>query len=194
MGKIEFEKLSRENLEIAVKIQNDIFPLENGSEDLKESISGEASAQYSLLKYWLAKIKEKYVGICGLYAYKDFPKDAWLGWFGVIEDERGKGYATNILNFSMAQAKQLGFETLRLYTDEQDNATAVKLYDKFGMKSEIYDNPDDVHFEISKTLIFSKSLTDQPTTLWNNKNLYLNAHEGKNGQSVSLNFEHERSI
>jgi RimJ/RimL family protein N-acetyltransferase len=82
----------------------------------------------------LAKVNNEYIGICGLYAYKSAPKDAWLGWFGVVESARGKGYATKILEFSMQQAKKLGFETLRLYTDEEDNASAIKLYNKFGMK------------------------------------------------------------
>ena len=177
---MEFEVLSKENLDIAIKIQHNIFPLENGSEDLKETINEGLPNHQFLQKYWLAKVNNKYVGICGLYAYKSAPKDAWLGWFGVVEDERRKGFATEILEFSMQQAKNLGFETLRLYTDEEDNASAIKLYDKFSMISEIYDNPEDVHFEISKTLIFSKSLTDKPTTLWNNKNLYVNAHDEKN--------------
>lgn len=177
---MEFELISKENLDIAIKIQNEIFPLENGSEDYKESISGELSCHRFLLKYWLAKVDNRYVGICGLYAYKFAPKDAWLGWFGVLENERRKGYATEILNFSMQLAKKLGFETLRLYTDEIDNANAVKLYKKFGMTCEIYDNPKDVHYEIGKTLIFSKSLSTKPITLWNNKNLYLNDHDKKN--------------
>ena len=177
---MEFEILSKENLDIAIKIQHEIFPLENGSEDLKETINEGLPNHQFLQKYWLAKVNNEYIGICGLYAYKSAPKDAWLGWFGVVESARGKGYTTKILEFSMQQAKKLGFETLRLYTDEEDNACAIKLYEKFGMISEIYDNPEDMHFEISKTLIFSKSLIDKSTTLWNNKNLYLNAHDEKN--------------
>jgi hypothetical protein len=31
----------------------------------------------------------------------------------------------------MQQAKKLGFETLRLYTDEEDNVGAIKLYNNF---------------------------------------------------------------
>jgi len=177
---MNFEILNEDNLEIAIQIQHEIFPLENGSEDIKETINNSLPKHQFLQKYWLAKVGNKYVGICGLYAYKSAPKDAWLGWFGVIERERGKGYATQILKYSMSKAKELGFETLRLYTDEEDNSNAIKLYQKFGMISEVYNNAEDVHFEISKTLIFSKSLTDKPITLWNNKNLYLNAHDVKN--------------
>ena len=177
---MEFEALTTENLDIAIKIQHDIFPLENGSEDIKETISGKLPSHQFLHKYWLPKINDKYIGICGIYAYKSAPKDAWLAWFGVVEDERGNGYATKILEFIMEKSKQLGFETLRLYTDEDDNANAINLYKKIGMISEEYNNPEDAHFEISRTLIYSKSLTDKPTTLWNNKNLSLHSHDLKN--------------
>ena len=184
---MEFEVLSKANLDIAINIQHDIFPLENGSEDLKETVNKSIPCHQSLQNYWLAKVNNKYVGICGLYAYKAYPKDAWLGWFGVVENERRKGYGTKILEFSMQQARQLGFETLRLYTDEEDNANAIKLYNKFGMIDEIYDNAVDVHFKISRTLILSKNLISKPTTLWNNKNLFLNAHDEKNKEQCINN-------
>ena len=180
INNLTFEVLDKNNIEFAIKMQKEIFPLENGSEDLKETINNQLPIHQFLQRYWLAKLDNKYVGICGLYAYNSAPKDAWLGWFGVVEDERGKGFATKILEFAMEQAKNLGFETFRLYTDEEDNAIAIKLYKKFNMITEVYDNPEDIHFEISKTLILSTSLTDKPTELWNNKNLYLNAHDKKN--------------
>ena len=55
-----------------------------------------------------------------------------------------------------------------------------KLYEKIGMIKEVYDNPEDIHFEVGNTLIFSISLTNAETRLWNNKNLFLNSHEEKN--------------
>ncbi len=177
---IDFELVSKDNIEKAIKIQHEIFPLENGSEDLKETVNNSVPSHQSLQKYWLVKDNNRYIGISGLYAYKAYPKDAWLGWFGVLENERHKGYATKILEFTIHYARQLGFESLRLYTDEEDNTQAINLYKKFGMISEPYNNPEDVHFEISKTLIFSTSLTKNPTTLWNNKNLHLGAHDEKN--------------
>ena len=131
--------------------------------------------------YFLAKVDGKVVGITGIYSYKIYPKDAWLGWFGVIDKERRKGYATEIINFTIEKAKEMGFETIRLYTDEEDNKDAVKFYEKLGMQSEIYDNAEDKHFEISKTLIFSKSLTQKPLEKWDNKNLFIGVHDLENG-------------
>jgi len=175
-----FEEVNNTNLDIAIKIQKEIFPLENGSDDLKTSITNNIPNYQFLQKYYLAKNENRVIGISGLYAYKAYPQDAWLRWFGVIDSERGKGYATQILKQSIQKAKEMGFETLRLYTDEEDNANAVKLYKKFGMVSEFYDNPDDKHFEIGKTLIFSISLNDKKVTPWNNKNLYLGLHDERN--------------
>ena len=174
-----YEELNFQNLKTAIAIQHEIFPLENGSEDIKSSLDNRPE-YYSTLNYWLPQIDGEYIGICGIYAYTEYPESAWLGWFGIREQYRKKGYATQILNFILEQAKNLGFKTLRLYTDEEDNSNAINLYKKFGMTSEIYDNPDDKHFEISKTIIFSKSLTSAPVQLWNNKNLYLNIHDEKN--------------
>ena len=80
----------------------------------------------------------------------------------------------------MNKMKELGFETIRLYTDEEDNSYAIKLYTKLGFVMEVYNNPDDIHFEISKTLIFSKNLLGKETKLWNNQNLGLSMHDKKN--------------
>lgn len=175
-----FEEITNKNFERAVKIQNDIFPLENGSQDLRDSIDGTIPKYQFLQKYWLVNVKGEYIGICGLYAYNDYPKDAWLGWFGVVENQRRKGYGTQILQKVFEMASSLGFENLRLYTDEEGNAIAVKLYKKLGMTSEVYDNPDDVHFEIGRTLILSKSLMGNKVSLWNNKNIYLGVHDKRN--------------
>lgn len=176
------EEVNIHNIDIAIDIQHSIFPLENGSQDLIDSINNNIPKHQFLSKYYLAKYNNEYIGICGLYAYNDYPTDAWLGWFGVIEKERNKGYGTNILKKCFLKAKKQGFENIRLYTDEIDNANAIKLYKKFGMIHEIYNNPKDIHFEIGNTLIFSKNLYNKPVDLWNNKYLYLDIHDENNNQ------------
>jgi len=176
---MEIELLNSENIDVAIKMQKEWFPFENGSEDLKEAVDNVCPPHQFFQRYWLVKVDEKYIGLFGFYSYKHSPKDAWLGWFGVVEDERRKGYGTKILINAMDIARELGFETLRLFTDDEDNYIAVRLYKKLGMLEEEYVN-EDIHFKLGKTLIFSKSLTAKKTTLWNNKNLYLNSHEEKN--------------
>ena len=170
---MDIELLNNDNISDAIKMQKDLFPLENGSEDLKEALNNVCPPHQFFQRYWLVKVGVKYVGIFGFYAYKHSPKDAWLGWYGVVEDERKKGYGKQILLEAMKIARDLGFDTLRLFTDEEDNDKAVLLYKKLEMLEEEYVNPADCHYEVGRTLIFSKSLTDKITKPWNNKNLYL---------------------
>ena len=177
----DIEKVDENNIDIAIKVQNTIFPEESGAEDIRQSLNGGENNEHKFKIYFLAKVDGKVVGITGLYAYKVYPKDAWLGWFGVLEEERRKGYATEIVNFTMQKAKEMGYQSLHLYTDEEDNKDAVKFYEKLGMQVEEYSNEEDNHFEISRTLIFSKSLTEKPLEMWNNKNLFLNVHDCENG-------------
>ena len=75
----------------------------------------------------------------------------------------------------------MGFENLRLYTDELDNAIAIKLYEKSGMTKEFYKNKKDQHYEVGKTVICSINLYGEKVALWNNKNLYLSLHDKHNG-------------
>jgi len=57
---MNFEILNEDNLEIAIQIQHEIFPLENGSEDIKETINNSLPKHQFLQKYWLAKVGNKY--------------------------------------------------------------------------------------------------------------------------------------
>ncbi len=45
---------------------------------------------------------------------------------------------------------------------------------------EIYNNKRDKHYEVGRTLIFSKSLINKNIKNWCNKNLYLNIHDKQN--------------
>ncbi len=176
---MKLEKVNQKNKETAIKMQREIFPLEDGSKSIIDSVNGTPASHLFMLDYWLVKQNEKYIGICGLYAYKAYKQDAWLGWFGITKSERRKGFGSKVLSLMMEQAKAKGFENLRLYTDEVDNQDAVKLYEKFGMTKEIYKNADDVFFEMSDTLIFSKNLNGENARLWNNKFLNIAYYEIK---------------
>ena len=174
---MEYKVIDNKNIDIAVEIQKIIFPMDPGEKALRIAANNKCYSDLSMLKYWLVENKGKVIGICGLYSYKSTPKDVWLGWFGVLEDERGKGYGKEILNYMIQSAKDLGYENFRLYTDEIANEKAIKLYEKIGMTREEYLNPEDKHFKFSNTLIFSKSLVKDTVDLWNNKNLFLGLYE-----------------
>ena len=179
--KIKVHKVNSKNLNKAIKIQKAIFPLENGGKDLFDSVQGKPLHFLEKAEYFIVDADDKTVGICGIYSYKDYKNDAWLGWYGIVEEERQKGYGTKAFNYILTRAKERGFEHLRLYTDEIDNAKAIKLYEKMGMTKETYQNEKDSHYEVGQTLIFSKNLIGKKVALWNNKNLYLGLHDEHNG-------------
>ena len=177
---VTLEKVCKRNINRAISLQNTIFPLENGTRDITNSVTNDIASYYSLHKHWIIKADGKDVGIAGLYAYKDYPNDVWMAWFGIIKTERKKGYASITFKKMLEKCKKLGFATFRLYTDDVENNVAVSFYNKMGMTSEIYNNPNDVHREIGNTLIFSLSLTDKPVAKWNNQYLYLSDHDKLN--------------
>ncbi|HBY20179.1 MAG: hypothetical protein A2Y24_02025 [Clostridiales bacterium GWE2_32_10] len=172
---LRYEKLTKENLDLATEVQNKIFPDENGKKNFIDSI-GEHIYRKELI-FWIVFKEKNPIGIIGLYAYHEYPEDGWMGWYGVLPEQTGKGYGSEVFDFFENYAKENRYKNIRLYTDELDNEIATKLYYKKGMISEVYKNKDDVFYEVSNTLIFSKSLTDQPVEKWNNKYLGLNEQE-----------------
>lgn len=100
--------------------------------------------------------------------------DAWLGWFGILPEFRKKGYGSIVFDETVSLAKQKGYKSFRLYSEEYFT-DAHRLYRSKGMISEIYNNIDDKDpYEPDvTTLIFSMSLTDEKIELWNNKILGL---------------------
>lgn len=174
---LQFAPICKENLETAIQIQKALFPQEEGKQDLIDSMNASPPPHQFLQKHWVASLGKTPIGIVGLYAYKAYPKDAWLGWYGVLEEYRNRGFGHKIFDFAKDEARRLGFENLRLYTDEEDNFVATKLYEKLGMESEYYENSNDKYYTASRVLIFSTSLTSKPCKKWNSKNLSLGSHE-----------------
>lgn len=177
---VELEKVCKKNLNRAILLQNSIFPKENGTRDITNSVTNDIVSYFSLHKHWIVKVDGNDVGITGLYAYRDYPQDVWMAWFGIIKTEREKGYASIAFKKMLGKARKLGFKTLRLYTDDIENNVAVNFYNKMGMTSEIYNNSNDIHREIGNTLIFSISLDNKPIAKWDNKYLYLSEHDKLN--------------
>jgi GNAT superfamily N-acetyltransferase len=88
------------------------------------------------MRYWLAIDHEtgQVIGTTGLYSYPDDPKALWLGWMCVDPDHRGKGIGRQLLDFSLAQAREEGATHLRLYTSNHPNEAAAQLlYESRGM-------------------------------------------------------------
>ena len=94
---LRYEKVDSDNLELAVNIQNTIFPLEDGRENYIEGINNDPYRK-EMVNY-IAYDGKIPIGVVGLYAYNEYPFDAWLSWFGVLENHREKGYGSKMFDF-----------------------------------------------------------------------------------------------
>lgn len=170
--KLRFEEVTKENLEIAVSVQNEIFPLEDGRDNYIEGI--ENNSYRKEMVNFIVYTLDKPIGVVGLYSYKEYPNDAWLSWFGVLEKYQNKGFGSLIFDFFEELARDKGYNAIRVYTSEEFDR-AMRLYKDKGMINERYSNKLECDAINEETVIFSKSLTSKKIDLWNNKFLELTA-------------------
>ncbi len=161
-------KITKENLAYAIQIQEEIFPDESGRVNFEESIAG--TQEYD---YYLLYEEENCVGVIGLYAYPCDAESGWLGWFGIRKPFRKKHLGTEAIKIFEDLAVKRGYKYARLYTDEYENDVAISFYRSNGYSCEKYINEEDPACLKYRMLIFSKSLTDDPVPLCNNKNIHL---------------------
>lgn len=76
---IFFKKLNTDNLDLICKIQNTIFPLEDGRQNFIEQINKAAYRKEQ--DYYIVYLESEPIGVTGIYSYHEYPDDAWLGWF-----------------------------------------------------------------------------------------------------------------
>lgn len=175
MSKIHLEPVTLNNYQEAIKLQKAIFPHEDGSTNIRASVFPEVFEQHSAkylaeMKYFICKDDQgQSIGMTGCYVQKGMPEDGWVGWYGVAESARGKGYGREILQETMNYMRKKGFENVRLYTDPYDNAAACQLYRKFGMLEESYQG-ENLNEEVT---IFSKNLHGKEVTPIGKTNLNL---------------------
>lgn len=166
-----FEPLTNENFEELLTIQKRIFPGESAEQNYLETL--EHNPYRKELANWLVLYNNKPVGVVGLYSYHEYPNTAWLGWFGVLPEERGKKFGSEIFDFWLETAKEKGYTEARLYTDKIENQDALGFYLHNRMTQETYRNSSETQEITDSTLIFSLSLTDKPIEKWDNKFLEL---------------------
>ena len=125
-----------------------------------------------------------FVGICGLYENPELgePKTVWLGWYGVSSKQRCKGYGKQILLDMIKKAKDKGFDTFRLYTSKVKCPEAMYLYEKVMDFGEPY-TLEETELE---RYVFTKSLTKNPASKWNNRSLklYKEKERESNGREI----------
>lgn len=169
--KIQFELITYNNLETACNIQNEIFPEEDARENFLEQIRKDPYRKE--MSYYIVYLDKEPIGVTGIYAYHEYPETAWLGWFGILNKYRKKGYGGIVLDKTIELAREKGYKKFRLYTDEYAKS-AHKLYESRGLVKELYNNEDDKdEYFIADIYIYSISLTEEPVDLWDNKILGL---------------------
>ena len=104
------------NLDTAYDIEKTIFPEYDALKNYLDSF-----AENNKSEYYLIKEDGTFIGIIGLYYFNAYPDDAWLGWFGFLDEYRHKGYGKKALEFFENLARERGFRYARLYTDTFDN-------------------------------------------------------------------------
>ncbi len=143
------QPLSATTLEKAIILGNRAFPDDVGMEispriSLSASLYPEKYQEHwktlslaTKLEYFvgLDETDNTVIGISGLYAKLLDPGVAWLGFYCIAHEYRGKGLGEQLLRWTVNKARTDGYKALRLYTTTSPHeAVAQKLYEKLGFK------------------------------------------------------------
>lgn len=139
---LSYFEVSEEVLEEVLFVVEKIFPddrndfVRHYNQYINKAISDWKDVRYWKY-YYVRNDKGEIVAITGLYneKYKHSKDEVWLGWFGVIPECRGMGIGREVLEWSIKEAKQLGYKKLKLWTTTYpDEVNAQELYEKAGLK------------------------------------------------------------
>ncbi len=87
------------------------------------------------IRYWVALVNERVVGVTGFYDKIHMPGVIWVSWFCVHPDHQKAGIGTALLQFTIQQARAEGYEYLKLFTaNHEDERAAHRLYKRFGFE------------------------------------------------------------
>ncbi len=183
---LKFVLITRKNLEVACKIQNEIFQEEDARQNYIEQI--EKNPYKKEMEYFIVYLSNTPIGITGIYSYHEYPNDAWLGWFGILKKYRYKGYGGIVLDKTIQLARDKMYKNFRLYTDEYAK-DAHRLYKSRGMLEEEYNNKDDKDEYLDwKIYIYSLNLEGEKVSYWSNKILGLKEQSKKEHIKILKNY------
>ncbi len=184
---MNLERITENNINYAVSIQEELFPKESGRANYEESLDPSSG-----FEYYLIRNEGACIGVIGIYQYPDDRDSAWLGWFGIREPFRRKHFGSEALKMFEQMAVEREYRFARLYTDALDNDTAIAFYRANGYVSEPYENQQDPVCMELKTLIFSKPLAHNVLVLWNNRNIHLTEQIAKQEKQSGLSGSSSR--
>lgn len=188
---LRFEKLNKENLKIATKIQYEIFPNSCAYLTYKNYVEGKNKYYNSTV---IAYLDNTPIGIVGLYEIPGLKDTIWLNWFGVLKEYRHMGFGKQLFDYVVDEAKSIHKKVLRLYTSEIWNKSAQEFYNKYMDIGEYYYNEKEKNEEIFdyKIKVFSKSLCDEKVSMWNNK--FINISEEDDEHEIAIKLMKEDGI
>ena len=156
--------IDKSNIDYAIKLENEIFPEYNAKNNYFLSLKKDSKCHY-----YLIYDNNICVGITGIYAYEKDNINAWLGFFGIKEEFRNKGYGKFALELTEEYAKDMGYKIMRLFTDRLDNDLAINFYKKYGYVFEKYDSDEEFLKDEFDVVIGSKSISDLKVDVWGNR-------------------------
>ena len=162
------ERITRDNIGFALKIQEELFPGESARANYEDGLDPASGYEYFLIFE-----EGACAGVTGLYSYPEDPDSAWLGWFGIRTCFRRRGLGSQALRLFEQAAASKGYRFARLYTDGEDNDAAIAFYRANGYVSEPYRCAEDPACLERRTLIFSKPLKDEALVPWNGRSIHL---------------------
>lgn len=92
---------------------------------------------YANIQYWIVRENDQLMGAVGYYLMsEDADEAAWLGWFYVDPEFRGKRIGVQLLETVIDAVKKTGRRYLRLYSSSDDplEKRAHSLYAQYGFK------------------------------------------------------------
>ena len=182
--KLIYEKINKNNINLAAKVQYEIFPNSSAYIKYLKQVKSNKKIPVDYLVYY----KLKPIGIIGLYELEKDDESIWLSYFGLLKKYRKKGYGKKMFDDIIELAKTYNKKYLRLYTYEVWNSDAQNFYKKHMQFEEYYTNKNDNQIDIlkGKPKVFSYSLTGDKIKAWNDKYIVLDLDDEDHFKSVKL--------
>ena len=177
MTQIKFVPVTAANKDVAITVGKLIFQYEEDQNTLKSHFEASIDStkwtpvmknDLASLEYFIAlktnpkTEKDEAIGITGIYTLMDgrAKDEAWMGWFGLLTEQRGQGLGKQMLNEMSYEVARRGFKIFGLWTtlNSEETKTAVNMYRGSGWDEEVTSRQikyGDEHFPVA---IYRKSL------------------------------------
>lgn len=171
---LKYEKIDKNNIDIAYDIQKNIWPEDPDYNDFLDKIENSSDDNIS----WLVYDNREIIGITGVYIEDEDNESIWLDWFAILPQYRRRGYGKKVLLDTIDYCKKLNkYLYFRVDTTYYENRPALFLYDEVMDLREDYttEDTDDKKYEY---LIYTYALQGKAKP-WNNRYLGLNEYYEK---------------